>query len=76
LLTKGRPPTDSVSTGSNLVGPDVRSYGTHCSSSEGQHFGGNDQEETWRVFLYWFQPFTRPTFRQVAQQRVRREDVR
>jgi hypothetical protein len=34
---------------------------------EGQHFGGNDPEETWRVFLYWFQPFTRPTFRQIAQ---------
>jgi FAD/FMN-containing dehydrogenase len=33
---------------------------------EGQPFGGNDQESTWRVFLYWFPPFTRPTLRQIA----------
>jgi hypothetical protein len=27
---------------------------------------GNDQEETWQEYLYSFQPFTRPTFRQIA----------
>jgi hypothetical protein len=27
---------------------------------------GNDSEETWRVFLYWFQAFKRPTLRKVA----------
>jgi hypothetical protein len=38
----------------NLAGPDVRSYGTPFSASEGQHFGEDDQEETWRVIIYSF----------------------
>jgi hypothetical protein len=39
----------------------------HGERQEGQHFVGNDQEETWRESLYWFQPFTRPTLRKVGQ---------
>src|SRR6516165_6247005 len=39
----------------------------HGERQKAHHFGGNDQEETWWEFRYSFQPFTRPTFRQVAQ---------
>ena len=45
---------------------------THGERQEGQHFVGNDQEVTRRVFLYWFQAFTRPTFRQMAHHRHQR----
>jgi hypothetical protein len=37
----------------------------HRERQEGQPVGGNDPEETWRVFLYSFQPFRRPTLRRV-----------
>jgi hypothetical protein len=36
---------------------------------EGQNCLGNDQEETSREYLYSFQPFKRPTFRQVEHQK-------
>jgi hypothetical protein len=51
----------------NLTGPEVRSQVTPFSASEGQQFGGNDQEETRRAFRYSFQAFKRPTCRQVEQ---------
>jgi hypothetical protein len=43
-----------------------RSSGTHFSASEVQQLGEYKKEETPRQFLYSFQPFERPTFRQVA----------
>jgi hypothetical protein len=40
---------------------------THREWQEGQHFGRDDQEETWREFRYGFQPFTRPTLWPIVQ---------
>jgi hypothetical protein len=34
----------------------------------GRHYGRNESEETWREYLYSFQAFKRPAFRQTAQQ--------
>jgi hypothetical protein len=50
----------------NIAGQEVRNDGTHFSASEGQHFGENDQEESWREFLYSFQPFTQPRLTEVG----------
>jgi hypothetical protein len=54
----------------NLVAREVRSYGTPFAASVGRHFSRNESEETWREYLYSFQAFERPAFRQTAQQCV------
>src|SRR5262245_37682543 len=41
---------------------------TSFSVSEGRHYGRNESEETWREYLYSFQAFKRPAFREVAQE--------
>jgi hypothetical protein len=40
---------------------------SHGERQERRYLVGNNQEETWRVFLYWFQTFREPTFRQGEQ---------
>ena len=65
-LRRGGPLPIWCPPAANLVGPEVGSDGTPFSATEGQHCGGNDQEETCREFLYSFQPFTRPTLSEVG----------
>jgi hypothetical protein len=64
---KGWPLPFRCPSAANLARQEVSSYDTHFSASEGQQFGENDQEESWREFRYSFQPFQWPTFRQVGQ---------
>src|SRR5262249_15760888 len=67
FIRRGGPRQIWCPPSANLVGPEVRSYGTPSSASEGQQFGGNDQEKSRQEFLYSLQPFQRPILRKAAQ---------
>jgi hypothetical protein len=54
------------SISARLTGSESLNSGTHFSVLEVQQSGEDGKEETWREFLYSFQPFKRPIIRQVT----------